>query len=396
MKKQNVLIVDDEPRNQRILIEILEDLFDYKVASSGENAIEILQTYIPDLVLLDIMMPGIDGYQVCTYIRSKKELSLTKVLLVSGKAMVEERLKGYEVGGDDYITKPFVPEELLAKTKVFLKLTAAEKEVLALNQSLEQKVVERTQQLLDAEAKLVNSAKMAALGEMAGGIAHEINTPLGTIAMIADQMQEIVQETAFDPSTISEMSQILTDTVKRISSVVYGLRTFSREGSSDIVGSESAKQLVENTLALCMEKIKHSNIDIRVAPISEQIRIACRAVQISQVLLNLVNNACDAISALPEKWIKIEVKETEGWGEITITDSGPGIPEAVRLKIFDPFFTTKALGKGTGLGLSISKGIVDSHNGTLTIDEKCSNTRFILRLPVGKAAGFKPVSGEAA
>ncbi|MGE0528434.1 MAG: response regulator, partial [Bdellovibrionales bacterium] len=128
--KQKVLIVDDEPRNQRILSEILSSHADCLFASSGEEALHIMKELTPDLLLLDIMMPGMDGYSVCRQLRSDSRFESTKVILLSGKAMVEERLKGYEHGADDYITKPFVPEELLAKAKVYLRLTRLEKENL--------------------------------------------------------------------------------------------------------------------------------------------------------------------------------------------------------------------------------------------------------------------------
>src|SRR6185312_15086367 len=111
-----------EPRNQRIVAESLDGEVAFKTVSNGEEALAALEAAAMDLVLLDIMMPGIDGYEVCRRIRANPALALTKVILVSGKAMIEERLKGYDVGADDYMTKPFVPEELLAKTRVFLKL----------------------------------------------------------------------------------------------------------------------------------------------------------------------------------------------------------------------------------------------------------------------------------
>src|SRR5579885_2850942 len=184
---QKVLIVDDEPRNQRIITEVLEGHFESKTANSGESALEMIDSYHPDLLLLDIMMPGLDGYEVCKRIRCRPDCRFTKVILVTGKAMLEERLKGYEVGADDYMTKPFVLEELLAKCHVFLRLAKVEKELAALNADLKTAVEDRTK-------KLVNAAKMAALGEMAGGIAHEINTPLGTIGLIGEQIRELASE----------------------------------------------------------------------------------------------------------------------------------------------------------------------------------------------------------
>lgn len=119
--KQKILVVDDEPRNQRIIAEILDGLAEYKIASCGEEALKLIESYSPNLVLLDLMMPGIDGYEVCKRIRGNPKLRAIKIILISGKAMAEEQLRGLEVGADDYMTKPFVHEELLAKIKVLLQ-----------------------------------------------------------------------------------------------------------------------------------------------------------------------------------------------------------------------------------------------------------------------------------
>ncbi len=378
-ESQKVLIVDDEPRNLRIILETLDGFAEAKVASSGEEALKVVDEFLPDLVLLDIMMPGIDGYEVCKKIKSHPGLNLTKVILVSGKAMLNERLKGYEAGADDYMTKPFAPEELHAKAKVFLRLARVEKELEELNQSLEKKVEERTQQLLEAESKLINSAKMAALGEMAGGIAHEVNTPLGTIGLLGDQIEELVTEDPIDRTTIIGMTQGISETVRRITSIVQGLRTFSRDASNDRFDSIAIKRIIDDTLTLCQEKIKYGNIRMQIGNIPPDLVLSCRPVQISQVLVNVINNACDAILPLSERWIKIDAEKKDNFIELSVTDSGSGISEEVRNKIFQPFFTTKEIGKGTGLGLSISQGILKAHHGTLDIDPNCRNTRFVLR-----------------
>lgn len=386
-KQHRVLIVDDEPRNQRIITETLFDgSMDLKCASTGEEALAVLEEFMPDLVLLDIMMPGIDGYEVCKKIRSNPKMSMTKVVLVSGKAMIEERLKGYEVGADDYMTKPFVPEELLAKAKVFSRLSRVEKELLELNTNLDDQVKRRTQQLFDTEAKLVNSAKYSALGEMASGIAHEINTPLGTINLVADQISEMIMEDPVDRKAIAQMSQTISNTVKRCGKIIQGLRTFSRDGNLDKPEQVSVKQIVDNTLILCGEKLKHGGMELRVDVPSEEIIVSCRPVQVSQILLNLVNNSCDAINRLTDRWIQISVKKAAREGrpgiDFSVTDSGSGISGQIQNKIFEPFFSTKETGKGTGLGLSISKGIAEAHKGHLALDPSSKNTRFVLWLPI--------------
>ena len=380
-EKQKVLIVDDEPRNRRIIEEMLDDAYDFRNAGSGEEAISAIETYDPDLVLLDIMMPGIDGYEVCRRLRANSKLKFTKVILVSGKAMVEERLQGYAAGADDYMTKPFAAEELLAKAKVFLKLAHTERELAELNRDLEQKVESRTQQLVEAEEKLVTAAKMSALGEMAGGIAHEINTPLATIAMIVEQIGELIGEDPLDKKMVIEMTNTASRTIHRIGGIIRGLRTFSRDASQDQFNVLPLQQMIEETMVLCQERLKHANVKLELRPIADDLKIECRSVQITQVLINLIGNACDAIQAVPEKWIEIQAQARGKEIELTVTDSGPGIPADLRNRIFQPFFTTKEIGKGTGLGLSVSQGIMTAHRGSIRVDGDSPRTRFVLRFP---------------
>lgn len=382
-KNQRVLIVDDEARNQRIMSEILEDKVDLRIVSSGEEALSVVEEYRPDLVLLDIMMPGINGYEVCQKIKNNPNLHFTKVILVSGKAMIEERIKGYDEGADDYMTKPFVPEELLAKAKVFLRLTLVEKELTEFNQGLDEKVQEKTKQLFEAEGKMITSAKMSALGEMAGGIAHEINTPLGAIGLIADQLGEVIHEEPLDKKFLQDQIKTIGDIVHRIGVIIHSLRTFSRDGSKDRFESVPAKAIIDGTLRLCKERLKNNGIEFQLGDIANDLKVRCQEIPISQVLLNLIGNSCDAISAQEKKWIKLTTAEKDGQILFVIEDSGKGIPAEIREKIFQPFFTTKDIGKGTGLGLSISSGIAKAHGGELRLDDQSSHTKFILQLPKG-------------
>jgi C4-dicarboxylate-specific signal transduction histidine kinase len=223
---------------------------------------------------------------------------------------------------------------------------------------------------------------MASLGEMAGGIAHEINNPLSIIlgyaSKISRQLSKPIPEI---DSLISDIEKI-KETTKRISKIINGLKTFSRSGENDMFLDVSVKTIIEDSLGLCQEKFKLFGVDIILEEIPD-LFFECRATQISQILVNLFNNAFDAISVLSTKWIRIEIIElTDHRLQIAVTDSGGGISEANVAKIMQPFFTTKEVGKGTGLGLSISLGIAQDHGGILKIDSSSKNTRFVLELPL--------------
>lgn len=246
---------------------------------------------------------------------------------------------------------------------------------------LERLVVERTREL--DEQKLINlqASKMSALGEMAGGIAHEINTPLATIQLLTSQLNHEIKNDIPDLDTLSTQVQRIENTVERVAKIVKGLKTFARDGSSDPLTPTKAQDIVRDTIDLCHEQLTIHKIDLRLNIPPQEILLLCRSVQISQVLLNLISNAQDAIENLPEKWIEISVREDDSWTEFKVTDSGHGISKENQDKIFQPFFTTKGVGKGTGMGLSISLGIIKAHKGQLSIDPNSHHTCFIMRFP---------------
>lgn len=235
-------------------------------------------------------------------------------------------------------------------------------------------------QLETTKAKSIASAKLASLGEMAGGVAHEINNPLAIISMNAAQLNELLDDPEVTKDELKMFVEKIQKTTTRIDRIVKGLKSFARGGELDPFLSTSVKSIVENTLELCSEKLKKHSVELRLKNIVD-VSIECRESQIGQVLLNLISNGVDAIDKNPEKWIEIELKDLDGYVVIDVTDSGHGIPEEVAEKIMQPFFTTKDVGKGTGLGLSISKGIIESHKGRFRLDRKSPNTKFSILLP---------------
>lgn len=235
-----------------------------------------------------------------------------------------------------------------------------------------------------AQVQAIHSSKMAALGEMAGGIAHEINTPLAVISMRVEQMEECVCEGDVNELEFMDAIEVVKKTTDRIAKIIGGLRFFAREGKKDVFQIVAVSKLIEETLSFCSERFSNHGVQLNILN-NIGAKVECRSVEISQVLLNLLNNAYDAIEQLDEKWISIEVAEHEQHIEISVTDSGNGISQDIQDKIMQPFFTTKPIGKGTGLGLSVSVGIATAHQGKLYIDKESPHTRFVLSMPKTQA-----------
>ena len=238
---------------------------------------------------------------------------------------------------------------------------------------------------LDYEkVKSAHLDRLNSLSEMAGGLAHEINNPLAIISGRAQSMRIKSQQGRLEPIFLLESLKKIEETSLRISKIISGLRTIARDGSNDEFCNISISILIEDVLTFWSQRLRNSNIDIQFNWKNADVMIHCRPVQITQVLLNLIGNSFTAIKDFEEeKWIRIDVESTaESIVEIRIIDSGSGIPLAIKNKIFDPFFTTKPIGEGTGLGLTLAVGVLNDHHGYIRLDESCSNTCFIVGIPL--------------
>ncbi|MEZ4873657.1 MAG: PAS domain S-box protein [Bdellovibrionales bacterium] len=230
----------------------------------------------------------------------------------------------------------------------------------------------------EAEANLINQTKMASLGHMAGGIAHEINNPLAIISLANMSIKKFLAKSNA-PENIYDMCEKVDRTALRIGNIVSGLQAISRDGSKDPMQIENLKVILDYALGVCIEKFKNDGIDIQVEGHLDH-SIYCRGGQIAQVLVNLLVNAHYAVRNQEDPWIKLNCSGSGDSIVISVIDSGFGIKDPER--IMDPFYTTKPVGQGTGLGLSISSSIAKDHGGELRYDSKSVNTKFDLILNI--------------
>lgn len=233
--------------------------------------------------------------------------------------------------------------------------------------------------LVEQQAKLANSSRLIALGEMAGGMAHEINNPITIILGNCNFLSQILQKTPFDLPKASERLSKIQSTAERIAKIIRGLLNIARGGEEDDFAETNLPELVKGCIEICRERFSLSGVTLSYEHQTDLSITLCQSSRISQVILNLLSNAFDAVQNLSNKWIQIESRISESETLITVTDSGNGIPPGVKQKMFEPFYTTKDVNKGTGIGLSLVRSIIEHHRGSIDVDDQVANTRFVIR-----------------
>jgi signal transduction histidine kinase len=249
-------------------------------------------------------------------------------------------------------------------------------EVALISLALADRVRQVNLEVSRQRAALVHSEKLSALGRMAGEIAHEINNPLAIIHGNA----VLIRDFPTHPS-VKDHAATIEETANRISKIVRGMRAHARDSRADPFQRTSLQPLLQGVLALCEKRAQEEGVKLELGPMRSDLSIFCRSSEICQVLVNLINNAIDAVEGLGNPVIKVEVSERDGMVELAVTDNGSGVSKEIRSRIHEPFFTTKGVGKGLGLGLSIARVIVEAHGGDLSLDESSPLTRFAFRLP---------------
>lgn len=234
---------------------------------------------------------------------------------------------------------------------------------------------------LKKQEEMIANAKISAVSELAGGIAHEINNPLAIIHGRAGMLRKMLEKNQLDTEALIRITESIENTSMRISKIIQGLRHFAQDASTDDFERTPFNTLLEDVLCLCNEKFKKYNIELKVENKTKSVDLSCRSIQLSQSFLSFLHNSFYEVKELPEKWILISAFENEENVFIRFQDSGKGIPKDVQDRIFQPFFTTKPIGTGAGIGLSAAKGIIESHKGTIELEKESPYTSFLVSLP---------------
>ena len=233
----------------------------------------------------------------------------------------------------------------------------------------------------EMELHLLQSAKLASLGEISTGLAHEINSPIAEISMIAERVKRRYLKGNTD--NLNETMDQIINSVQHVSSLIESLRRVTRHSDQDEFELTSIQDIIEDVMGLGYERYTQGGMkmDIEYINNTAQVQIECQRLQITQVLINLINNAFSVVKTLDDKWVEVRVEEKKNNLIVSIIDSGLGIKPEIQQEMFNPMFTSKAIGEGSGLGLSISSSIIKKHHGTLLYDKKSKHTCFIITLP---------------
>jgi two-component system NtrC family sensor kinase len=401
LKDSKILIVDDQVNNLRALAAVLDfaGCENVKCLSDSREAVPTFVQFQPDLLLLDLHMPHLDGVAVMDQLRAViSKDDYLPILVLTGDSSAEAKENALSHGASDFLSKPLNQTEVELRVKNLLQTRWLHREMKAQNVSLEKQVRETTtlaeqlaetnQRLREAQGHLVQSEKMASLGQLVAGIAHEINNPLAfvinNIFVVQEELAKAAAEVpiagSISLSVIHKMRKRvdhMQEGAERVKDLVTKLRTFSRldEGKLKTVDIHES---IESVLLFLRHKMEDRINVERHFTASEP--LTCFAGELNQVLMNVIGNAIDSIEG--EGTIRLFTGQEDGQFLISIRDTGKGIPNEIRNRVFEPFFTTKPLGSGTGLGLAISYGIVKAHHGSIEFSsEEGTGTEFIVKIP---------------
>ncbi len=397
----SIMVVDDVLKNIQLMLTILSDEgYDIHFATSGVNALQSIQDKHIDLILLDIMMPEMDGYEVCRRLKANPVTSDIPVIFLTAKDAVEDKVKGFELGAVDYVSKPFQVREILARIHTHLELKKAREIIHTYNRQLEDLLEKRTRDLIVSE-------RQAIFGQLVQGIVHNLKNPLSASMMSAQMINVAVDKfknadhAAPDCKASEELLERILRAVKMIENsnntlndIITSMLTKSRQDKSETQKDIDLNHLIATEIAFMKSDLVFKNkvvkkVSLHPAPLLVHVV----AGDISQVFQNLIRNALDAMFNQKDQKMEISTRCNDGFAELVVRDNGPGIPPEIQDRIFDPFFSTKPTTQnknqssdkpvGTGLGLWMCRESISAVNGTITVDsEPGKGTTFTVRIPM--------------
>ncbi|MDM8517593.1 response regulator [Desulfobacterales bacterium HSG16] len=371
-----VLLVDDEPNNLAVLNDYLYHTgYEILVAENGEAALRRVQYILPDIILMDVMMPGIDGFETCRRLKADIATRDIPILFMTVVADTARKVKGFEAGAVDFITKPFQPEEVLARVETHLALRRMHKELEEYSERLEAMVDERTLELERVHEKLLIKERLAVLGHFAGSISHEIRNPL---AVIDSSVYFLKMKLGNTDKKIDRHLEFISNNVSKSTAIIESLLNLTRMEKPKTEKTDLIP-LLTNTLS--SSKIPDT-VEVALDFSDNHVFVDIDAEQIRMALKNIFKNAAQAMNGSGILTIVIQTSET-GTVDITVADTGPGIALEYIEKIFDPLFTTKV--QGIGFGLSITKMIIENHGGKVrAVSTPGRGATFIFTLPISE------------
>ena len=364
----NILVVDDTPQNLHLLSDILTK-YKYKVrpVPNGKLALSAVEINQPDLIILDIMMPGLDGYQVCKQLKSNPKTKDIPVIFVSAVDEPVDKVRAFALGAVDYITKPFQMHEVLMRVKNQLTVVTLNQKLQAKNEQLSQTI----SQLKKNQKQLVKSERYLFIEKIFSGITKQVNEPLLNYLEILENSRLV--------SNLHQNIQTIADSNSKLTKIVDAFKNYSSSPKNDHQNRTSnLESTVEMALSLLTKQI---NSDINIVKNYDNVpTISCKYEEITKVWLHLIKNALDAMGN--QGILTINISRQQDNIAIEVKDTGSGIAPKLINSIYDPFFSTKSLKGHTGCGLMIAKQIIEQHEGTIVVKSVPGDTTFTVYLPL--------------
>jgi len=373
----SVLVADDEPEMRRFLKSQLQSVFTVREALNGADAVRVANEHDFNLILLDYMMPELDGVEVARQLRQLDKHRSVPIIILTARADEDSKMKALEAGATDFLTKPFASTELMVRCRNLVSAHQLQQQFARQARDLASSI----EQIKETETQFVLHAKMASLGQLSAGLMHEINNPLNfantALHLLKKRMGQLPPE---EQTRFDKPIQDMQDGIKRVSSIISSLRSFTHPEVGAFTNVHLAEIVQEGARFV---QINPDEIKLEIN-IDNSLTVWGNQNQLIHLFINLFQNAVDSLrtKAAPLKELRVQASLQNGEVRTTVYDNGVGVPEENRAKIFDAFFTTKAVGAGVGLGLNICYRIIKQHEGRIDLESQAGEfCRFIVFLP---------------